>query len=148
VGGLSIVQALRESMPTLTLSYLADNAGFPYGVWAEQDLIERVYRVLSSVVDQVQPCLIVVACNTASTVALPKLRATLSIPVVGVVPAIKPAAQLSQNKVIGLLGTPGTVSRHYTGQLIAQFAAHCQIIRVGSVELVHLAEQHLRGRNH
>lgn len=145
VGGLSIVQALRERMPYLSLLYAADTAGFPYGIWSENDLIQRVSEILQRLLLHYQLDLIVIACNTASTIVLPTLRNIFALPVVGVVPAIKPAAQLTRNGVIGLLGTPGTVSRHYTGQLISDFAAYCTVHRVGSVELVHLAEAHLRG---
>ncbi len=146
VGGLSIVQALRELMPTLPLLYAADSEGFPYGVWPEQDLIERVAQILQPLMQQYRPDLLVIACNTASTIVLPTLRELFTVPVVGVVPAIKPAARLSQRRIIGLLGTPGTVARAYTAQLIQDFAADCQVIRVGSVELVSLAEARLRGQ--
>lgn len=90
----------------------------------------------------------VIACNSASTLALPALRQTLDIPIVGVVPAIKPAAQKSQNKVIGLLATNGTVNRHYTDELISNFADDCEVIRVGSSKLVQLIEKKMRGDNH
>src|SRR5690606_22891926 len=91
------------------------------------------------------PKLAVVACNTASTVALPRLRSQFALPIVGVVPAIKPAARLSANRIIRLLATPGTVARPYTQKLIDQFAADCEVIRVGSSELVEQAERKLRG---
>lgn len=146
VGGLSIVQALRELMPTLPLLYAADSEGFPYGTWPEQDLIERVAQILQPLMQQYRPDLLVIACNTASTIVLPTLRELFTVPVVGVVPAIKPAARLSQRRIIGLLGTPGTVARAYTAQLIQDFATDCQVIRVGSVELVSLAEARLRGQ--
>jgi glutamate racemase len=88
----------------------------------------------------------VIACNTASTVALPKIRSQITIPVVGVVPAVKPAAQFSRSRVIGLLATPGTIKRAYTQNLIDEFAADCTVIRIGSSELVEMAEDKLRGR--
>lgn len=145
VGGLSIVQALRERMPDLPLVYACDNAAFPYGLKSDTWLQQRVPQVIQALIDQLQPCLLVVACNTASTVVLPELRRQLSIPVVGVVPAIKPAALLTRTGQIGLLATPGTVSRPYTRQLIEEFAADCEVVSVGSSQLVQLAETFMAG---
>ena len=145
VGGLSIFNAVRARLPALAIDYVSDNAAFPYGTKTEADLVQRVSLVLHALEDKLAPDLIVVACNTASTVALPKIRDTLRTGVVGVVPAIKPAAERSQSKVIGLLATPGTVARAYTKRLIDKFAAHCEVIAVGSSELVELAEAKLYG---
>lgn len=145
VGGLSIHAAIAARLPQLDILYACDNAAFPYGPKAETALVERVHQVLAALLDRFRPSLVVVACNTASTVALPHLRGQFAVPIVGVVPAIKPAAAVSHNRVIGLLATPGTVSRPYTDRLIADFAADCTVVRVGSTELVTWAEQKLRG---
>jgi glutamate racemase len=147
VGGLSISAAIQAQYPHCAISYASDNAAFPYGTKTEEVLIARVDKVLHRLQTITQADIIVVACNTASTVALPTIRERFSIPIIGVVPAIKPAARISQTKVIGLLATPGTVSRHYTDQLIDEFASDCRVIKVGSNELVLLAEQKLRGIN-
>lgn len=145
VGGLSILTEIRQYIPGCELVYACDNAAFPYGTKGEEELVKRVDLVLKALIAQIDPDIVVVACNTASTVALPHIRNHFHKPVVGVVPAIKPAARLSQSRVIGLLATPATVSRPYTQQLIDEFAPDCTIIRVGSTELVQLAEQKLRG---
>jgi glutamate racemase len=145
VGGLTIVEPIAAVLPGAPIVYACDNAAFPYGPKPEDELVDRVHVVFDALLQRFQPRLLVVACNTASTVALPRLRSHYSLPIVGVVPAIKPAARLSQNRVIGLLATPGTVRRPYTDQLIAEFAADCQVVRVGSSELVLAAEQKLRG---
>jgi glutamate racemase len=145
VGGLSILQEIRQQYPHCCFFYASDNAAFPYGTKTEDELIERVDIVLHQLQQTTQADIIVVACNTASTVALPRIRERFSQPVIGVVPAIKPAAAISQSKVIGLLATPGTVKREYTHQLIKKYAADCDIISIGSSELVQLAEQKLRG---
>ncbi|MCW8193321.1 glutamate racemase [Proteobacteria bacterium 005FR1] len=146
VGALSIIGEIRRAIPTSIITYASDNGFFPYGTKTEEELIARVDLVLRALVAESHPDIIVVACNTASTVALPSVRANFSIPIVGVVPAIKPAAQLSSSKVIALLGTPGTVRRPYTHQLIRDFAADCEVVMVGSRELVELAERKLRGK--
>ncbi|HKM16093.1 MAG TPA: glutamate racemase [Marinospirillum sp.] len=145
VGGLSIVQALRERMPSLPLIYACDNAAFPYGQKPEAWLKQRVYAVVSGLVEAIQPCLIIIACNTASTLTLPELRQHFNLPIVGVVPAIKPAALITRSRQMGLLATCGTVNRPYTQQLINEFAADCNIIKVGSNRLVELAEVFLAG---
>ena len=145
VGGLSIVEHIRQSLPHCRISYLADNALFPYGLLDEQQLLERVATLLQAATEELQPELIVVGCNSASTLVLPRLRRLLNIPIVGVVPAIKPAAQTSDTNVVGLLATPGTVGRDYTDELITDYANHCEVIRVGSAELVKAIEGKMRG---
>ncbi len=145
VGGLTIHAALAARLPQENYVYACDNAAFPYGPKPEEELVQRVHDVLDALIAQYTPKLLVVACNTASTVALPRLRQHYTLPIVGVVPAIKPAAQLSKSKIIGLLATPGTVRRTYTDQLIRDFAADCTVIKIGSSELVHSAEAKLRG---
>lgn len=145
VGGLTIQAAIAARLPEENYVYACDNAAFPYGPKPEDELVQRVHDVLDALIARYSPKLLVVACNTASTVALPRLRQHYTLPIVGVVPAIKPAAQLSKNKIIGLLATPGTVRRAYTDQLIRDFAADCIVLRIGSSELVQIAENKLRG---
>jgi glutamate racemase len=145
VGGLTVAAEIAALLPSVPLLYLCDNGYFPYGTKPEEALVERVAAVVGDAVARHDPRLAVIACNTASTVALPRLRGAISPGVVGVVPAIKPAAAASRNRVIGLLGTPGTVRRRYTQELIDQFAGDCTVIRIGSAELVEMAEAKLRG---
>lgn len=145
VGGLSIWEAIKTVMPKASYDYIGDSAFFPYGTKTEQALLERVKDVLDAAVPKFNPDVIVVACNTISTIVLPMLRTNHKVPIVGVVPAIKPAAEQSQTKCIGLLATPGTIHRTYTDNLINEFAADCTVVRVGSSDLVHLAEAKLRG---
>jgi len=101
--------------------------------------------LLGRLAERFDPELIVIACNTASTIALDPVRAALDLPIVGTVPAIKPAAALSKTRVIGVLGTDATVRQPYVDRLAAEFAADCAVIRHGSAELVDLAEARLRG---
>ncbi|MCE0559368.1 glutamate racemase [Motilimonas sp. 1_MG-2023] len=144
VGGLSIFAELQKQLPTVSMTYLFDNQYFPYGELDDQVLIERVCSLLTKAVNEFGSELVVIACNTASTLVLEPLRQILSIPVVGVVPAIKPAAMTTKNNCIGLLATPGTVARSYTDTLVRNFAADKTVLRIGSSELVKLAEQKLR----
>ncbi|MFT7526108.1 MAG: glutamate racemase [Arenicella sp.] len=145
VGGLSIYSEVSRRLPGHEFVFVSDNQCYPYGNKAEDWLIERVQQLGQRVAERCSPDVFVVACNTASTVVLPALRETLAIPVVGVVPAIKPAAKLSKTKHLGLLATPGTIARAYTNDLIKEFAADCTVSKVGSGRLVELAEQKLRG---
>lgn len=146
IGGLSIARCLHQSIPLARLTHLADNAGFPYGSQPEATVVERTVNLVLEQLRSRPFDVIVVACNTASTVALPALRAAVDVPVVGVVPAIKPAAALSQTRRIGLLATPATVRRPYLEGLIRDFAPDCAIERVGHPELVTWIEQWARGR--
>jgi glutamate racemase len=145
VGGLSVLDAIVASGHALEINYAADNAWLPYGLKTDAQLRERVPALLAALVAQWSPEIVVVACNTASTIALDEVRKALRVPVVGVVPPIKPAAALTKSGAIGLLATPATVRRAYTDDLIAQFAADKRVVRFGSAALVEAAEQKLRG---
>jgi len=145
VGGLSVLTPTRALLPNAPIVYAADSAAFPYGTRSEAEIAARVPALLGRLVERYRPRLAVIACNTASTIALDHVRAALDIPVVGTVPAIKPAAELSKSRVIGVLGTAATVRQPYVDDLAARFAADCRVIRHGSRELVELAEAKLAG---
>jgi glutamate racemase len=144
IGGLSVTREIRTLCPYLHIDYLADLAAFPYGIKSEEQIISRVTTLVDKLGGSLQPSVIVVACNTASTVALDAIRQQTQTPVVGVVPAIKPAAVMSETGVIGVLATEGTVNRRYTHQLIQEFAQSRTVVLHGSSRLVELAEQKLR----
>lgn len=145
MGGLSIFETIRRLLPSLSIVYGCDNRNFPYGPKTPDQVTQCIESLAIKTQTRFNPSLLVVACNTASTVALESLRGKLPIPVVGVVPAIKPAALKTKTRVIGLLATPGTVERSYTHQLIKDHATHCEVIKVGSTKLVEMAEDKLRG---
>lgn len=147
VGGLSVLEPTRELLPSAPFVYVADNGGYPYGKRSEAEIASRVPALLGRLVERFHPRLAVIACNTASTIALDHVRSALDLPVVGTVPAIKPAAELSNSRVIGVLGTEATVRQPYVDNLAAEFASDCTIIRHGSPELVDLAEAKLAGED-
>ena len=147
VGGLSVLEPTRALLPTAPIVYVADTAGFPYGKRSEAEIASRVPALLGRLVERFRPRLAVIACNTASTIALEHVRSALDLPVVGTVPAIKPAAERSRSRVIGVLGTEATVRQRYVDNLAAEFAADCTLIRHGSPELVQLAEDKLAGED-
>jgi glutamate racemase len=145
IGGLSVLAEIRTLSPSVRLTYAADNAAFPYGLKTEPALIARVTAVIARLIAEASPDLLVIACNTASTSALAAVREFLTIPVIGVVPAVKPAAAATRSGTIGLLGTNATVASSYTGALIAEFASHRRVLTAGAPELVEAAEFKLQG---
>lgn len=145
VGGLSVYQEIRHLMPDLSVIYAFDNAGFPYGEQSEQAIVERVVKMVGAICQRYSIDIIVIACNTASVISLPALRENFDLPIVGVVPAIKPAASMTRNGIVGLLATKVTVNRPYTHELIARFAQDCRIELMGAPRLVVMAEAKLHG---
>src|SRR6476659_8717783 len=145
VGGLSVLEPTRALLPSAPIVYVADNAGYPNGKRSEAEIASRIPALLGRLVERFHPRLAVIACNTASTIALEHVRSALDLPVVGTVPAIKPAAEISKSRVIGVLGTEATVRQPYVDDLAAKFASDCTIVRHGSPELVELAEAKLAG---
>ena len=145
VGGLSVLEPTLALLPNAPIVYAADSAGFPYGKRSEAEIASRVPALLGRLVERFHPRLAVIACNTASTIALDHARSALDLPIVGTVPAIKPAAEVSKTRVIGVLGTEATVRQPYVDDLAAKFASDCTLIRHGSPELVELAEAKLAG---
>src|SRR3712207_6220192 len=145
IGGLSVLAPLRALLPTAPIVYVADSAGYPYGTKKPAEIEARVPALLGRLAERFDPELVVIACNTASTIALDVVRAALDLPIVGTVPAIKPAAAVSRTRTIGVLGTEATVRQPYVDRLAAEFATDCTVVRHGSAELVDLAEAKLRG---
>jgi glutamate racemase len=145
LGGLTVYREVVKLLPGARYVYCADDVCFPYSALDETTLTARVIAVMRAVRDRYAPDLVVVACNTASTVALPALRQRFEMPFVGTVPAVKPAAAASRSKLISVLGTEATVQREYTRALIRDFAGDCDVTLVGSTRLASIAEADLRG---
>ncbi len=145
VGGFTVFREIKAARPDARYIYIADDAFFPYGLQPEDRLVARVIAVIGQAIQDYTPDLIVIACNTASVIALAALRARFAIPFVGTVPAIKPACAQSQTKRIAVLGTLATVSREYTHALIREFASGCDVVLVGSPRLAGFAEAQLAG---
>jgi glutamate racemase len=144
LGGLTVAREVSKARPDARLVYAADDAFFPYGRKGEPELVERVIAVMADLIDGHRPDLVVVACNTASTLVLPHLRKRFAVPFVGTVPAIKPACAGSLSKLVSVLGTEATVRREYTHTLIRDFSGGCAVTLVGSVRLAEMAEAELR----
>lgn len=145
VGGLTVLDALRRVLPQAPVIYAADNAGLPYGEKSEAEIAARVAGLLGRMTERFQPRLACIACNTASTIALGMVRDVLHIPIVGTVPAVKPAAAMTKTGVIGLIGTGATIRQGYVDRLEAEFAADKTLLRLAAPALVGAAEAKLRG---
>ncbi len=145
LGGLSVLAEVRRLRPDVGIVYAADDAAFPYGRLSEAALVARVETVMARLIGETEPDIVVIACSTASTLALPSLRAAYpGLPFVGTVPAIKPAAAASRSRLISVLATRGTVARDYTHALVREHAANCEVTLVGSPRLAIIAEQFMR----
>src|SRR5262245_53729593 len=145
LGGLTVLREVTAARPDARFVFVADDAFFPYGSHGEAELVGRVVALVGKLIEQHQPDLIVIACNTASTLVLPQLRAHFSVPFVGTVPAIKPACSASVTRRVSVLGTEATVSREYTRALIRDFANGSDVTLVGSAKLAAFAEAELHG---
>ena len=146
LGGTTVLQEIHRCLPNYHYSYALDNAAFPYGDKDNDFLFERISSFLQQITKYSTPDLVVIACNTASTLILDHLREQFSMPFVGVVPAIKPAAQISQTKTIALLATEATIQREYIDLLHDDHASHCHVVRLGCQKLVAIAESKLQGQ--
>lgn len=146
IGGLSVLREARMLMHDHKFVYVGDDAGFPYGDWEGGALTHRIVGLFDTLIASFKPRLAIVACNTASTLIMPALRKRFDIPFVGIVPAIKPAAERTASGHITVLATPGTVKRRYTLDLIKEFASNRHVNLVGATKLARLAEDHMQGR--
>jgi glutamate racemase len=147
LGGLTVLREIVRARPDAHYIYVADDAFFPYGHHGEEEIIARVVPLVGELIARHSPALVVIACNTASTLVMSHLRSAYSVPFVGTVPAIKPACASSRTKRVSVLGTKGTVKREYTRRLIDDFAQGCEVTLVGSAELASLAESALNGHD-
>ena len=145
IGGLTVLREARVLMPDRRFIYVADDAAFPYGAWEEKALLERMTGLFGELLERWKPEIVIIACNTASTLAIEKLREVYPHQTfVGTVPAIKPAAERTRSGLVSVLATPGTVKRQYTRDLISQYGTKCHVRLVGSTELAGLAEVYMR----
>ena len=143
IGGLTVLREARVVMPDQRFVYVADDAGFPYGDWNDAALTQHVETLFDGLIDRFRPDLAIIACNTASTVVLEPLRKRFAIPFVGIVPAIKPAAERSATGQVSVLATPGTVERDYTRALVGTYGARTNVKLVGAPRMAALAEAYM-----
>jgi glutamate racemase len=145
LGGLTVFREIVAARPDANYVYVADDAFFPYGHHTEEEIVGRVVPLIGALIAEHEPDVTVIACNTASTLVMPHLRANYTVPFVGTVPAIKPACASSRSKRVSVLGTKGTVKREYTRALIRDFGQGCEVTLVGAANLAAIGEAALRG---
>jgi glutamate racemase len=144
LGGLTVFREVLKVRPDAAYVYVADDAFFPYGRHGETELAGRVVPLMADLIAVHAPDLVVIACNTASTLVLPHLRARFTVPFVGTVPAVKPACLASRSRLVSVLGTEATVKREYTQGLIRDFGHGCDVTLVGAAHLAGITEAVLR----
>jgi len=147
IGGMGVASALRQLHPTCAITYVMDNAGFPYGNRQPHDIIARVAAVMRAALATCAPDVAVIACNTATTFALETLRQNFNVPFTGCVPPLKPAAAATQSWVIAVLATPATINGAYLAALASTHAPACRVLRHGAANLAQLAEHRFAGRH-
>ncbi len=145
LGGLTVYRELRATLPDAHYLYIADTDAFPYGNLHKDELVTRLLALFDRLIERENPDVCVIACNTASTIALAPLRDHFEVPFIGTVPAIKVAARQSRSKLFSVLATPVTVAQDYTQDLVERYASSCDVTLVGSRDLAGLAEQFMRG---
>jgi len=145
LGGLTVLREIVETRRDARYVYVADDAFFPYGHHSEEEIIARVVPLIGELIATHRPDLVVIACNTASTLVMSHLRERYGVPFVGTVPAIKPACTGSKTRRVSVLGTKGTIKCEYTRALIRDFSQGCEVTLVGSADLASLAEAALGG---
>lgn len=140
IGGLPYLAWAKEHLPHEHFVYLGDTAHFPYGEKSPNEVRSFVLAGIETIVRVADPKLVVIACNTASVVGLAELRSRFKLPFVGVVPALKPAAERSTRRRIALASTDLTAENGYTDALVREFAADCEVVRVAERGLVRFVE--------
>lgn len=139
-GGLSVLRAIRSALPAEDLIYCADHAWLP---WGERDVefVRERARVLAAALVGAGTKAVVVACNTATAAAADDLRATFDLPVIGMEPAVKPAAAATRSGVVGVLGTGGTLASSRFSALLERYGAGLEVITRPAPELVAAVER-------
>lgn len=140
VGGLSVLQAIQKRLPALNLLYLADSAHAPYGELSVERILQRSEAATRFLLQQGASA-IVVACNTATAVAVEHLRSFSSCPVIAIEPAIKPAVELSRTGTVGVLATRATLASPRYAALLARYGSRTRVIARACPGLVEHVEQ-------
>ncbi|MDA1329513.1 MAG: glutamate racemase [Chloroflexi bacterium] len=136
VGGLSVLRAIRPTLPYENILYFGDQAHVPYGRRAKQELIQFSTAIVNYLIKHGAK-LIVIACNTASAAALHALREQYpEFPIVGMEPAVKPAVQKSESDIVGVLATPSTFESDLFSSIVERFAQDTTLLTSTCIGLV------------
>ncbi len=140
VGGLGIFKRVAEKLPHHDLVYVADNANLPFGEKTVEQLNKISATIIQYLIDQHDVQAVVIACNTATVASLDYVRQRFAVPIIGAVPVVKPACEMSKNKRVAIMATPTTAKSAYLQTLIAQYGSDCNVLTIGCPGLANLVE--------
>jgi len=140
VGGISVLKHIHALLPNEQLVYFADSAHAPYGNKSPEEIKQRCFAVADFLITQ-QVKALVVACNTATAAAISDMRARYALPIIGMEPAVKPAAAASNNGIVGVLATVGTLKSAQFAALLESYGRNVKVITQGCVGLVECIER-------
>lgn len=141
VGGLSVLIELQKLLPNENFVFLADQKYVPYGEKTKEELVKLVFKITDYLVKEHDIKMMVVACNTATCGAIDELRAKYSFPIVGTVPAVKPAAENSKTGQIAVISTPSTSKSKVLKKLIKDYCGGVRVINIGCKNLENAVEE-------
>lgn len=144
IGGLSILNNIKKNFPNINYIYMLDNEAFPYGEKKEKFIVERSIKIINTIKKIYPIKKVIIACNTASTISLPILRKNFNIPIIGVLPILKPAIEIKKNKIVGLIATQATVNSSYIKKIIYKYSLKNTIKIIATNELAIIAEKKVR----
>jgi len=139
LGGISVLREIRRRMPAAAVVYVADSAWAPYGSRSEEFIRQRAHALSRFLVEQGAD-MIVVACNTATAAAVPMLRQSMQLPIVGMEPAVKPATAATRSGIVGVLATVGTLQSARFAALLDQFGGDIRVLTRACPGLVEQVE--------
>jgi len=140
VGGISVLKHIHALLPNEKLLYVADSKHAPYGNKTPQEIQERCFKIADFLIAQDAKAL-VVACNTATAAAIDALRLRYTLPIVGMEPAVKPAAAATKNGIIGVLATTGTLKSAQFAALLESYGRNVEVVTQACVGLVECIER-------
>jgi len=140
VGGISVLKHIHALLPNEQLIYVADSKHAPYGNKTPLEIQERCFKIADFLIAQDAKAL-VVACNTATAAAIDALRLRYTLPIVGMEPAVKPAAAATKNGIIGVLATTGTLKSAQFAALLESYGRNVEVVTQACVGLVECIER-------
>ena len=140
VGGISVLQHIHALLPHEQLLYVADSRYAPYGSKTPQEIQSRCFEIADFLITKGAKA-IVVACNTATAAAIDMMREKYTLPIIGMEPAVKPAAEASKNGVIGVLATVGTLKSAQFAGLLESYGRNVKVVTQGCIGLVECIER-------
>ncbi len=148
-GGLSVYQSVVKLLPEENYVYIGDHAYLPYGDRKAGQIRSRIVTMIRWLVMNKHVKLVIVACNSGTVAGISEYRALFpGVPIIGVVPVVKLAAEVSKKKSFAVLSTPFTAASQYQKKLINLYAPACKVYNIGCPDLVHAVEAGVNDLKH